>query len=171
MRVLIAGLGLGIVPAWLLAYARIDIIEIDADVTGLITRGCREKGAPNEWAADPRLHIHHGDAQSWWPGPAPRGGCAVHGDCVLQAGCTWHAAFFDIWDGISPFSLPSMHRLTRRYARRASELWSWERGEAPRPDSGVKSSTSHALLIHFSSTLDRPADSTAGDRAGSRRRL
>ena len=47
VQVLIAGLGLGIVPAWLLAHAsvaRIDIIEIDADVIALITRGCRERG-------------------------------------------------------------------------------------------------------------------------------
>ncbi len=116
---LVAGLGLGIVLAWLLAHAsiaRIDIIEIDADVIALITRGCREHGAPNQWAADPRLHIHRGDAHTWWPGPSHRRGCAVHGDCVLQAGCTWHAAFFDIWDGISPSNLPSMHRLTRRFA-------------------------------------------------------
>ena len=132
VQVLIAGLGLGIVPAWLLAHAsvaRIDIIEIDADVIALITRGCRERGAPNGWAADPRLHIHHGDACTWWPGPADRRGCAVHGDCVLHADATWHAAFFDIWDGISPFNLPSMHRLTRRYARRVRMMWSWERAE------------------------------------------
>lgn len=108
LRVLVAGLGLGIVPAWLLAHAsiaRIDIIEIDADAIGLIIRGCLEQGAPNQWPADPRLHIHRGDAHTCWPGPARRHGCAVHGDCVLQADCTWHAAFFDIWDGISPVQL------------------------------------------------------------------
>ena len=127
LRVLIAGLGLGIVPAWLLVHAsiaRIDIIEIDADVIGLITRGCCEKGAPNKWATDPRLHIHHGDAHTWWPSPADRRGCAVHGDCVLQAGTTWQAGFFDIWDGISPSNLPSIHRLTRRVGKMC-------RGSAP----------------------------------------
>ena len=125
LRVLVVGLGLGIVHSWLLAHAsiaRIDIIEIDADVIGLIIRGCREQGAPNQWAADPRLHIHRGDAHTWWPGPARRHGCAVHGDCAVQADCTWHAAFFDIWDGISPFNLPSMHRLTQRFARRVGEM-------------------------------------------------
>lgn len=132
LRLLIAGLGLGIIPAWLLGHAsiaRIDIIEIDADVAGLITSGYREEGAPNQWAADPRLHIHHGDAHAWWPGPADRRGCATHRSCVLPAGSTWHAAFFDIWDGISPANLPSMHRLTRRYARRVGKIWSWERAE------------------------------------------
>ena len=45
------------------------------------------------------------------------------------------------------------------------------RGEAPRPDGAVKSSTSHALLVHFSSTSGGPAGSAAGDRAGYHWRL
>ncbi len=69
-RILIVGLGLGIVPAWLLDHAtvaRIDVIEIDKDLIRLITRDAHLEHAPNAWAADPRLHIHHADAHTWWP--------------------------------------------------------------------------------------------------------
>lgn len=116
-RVLIAGLGLGILPAWLLtrtAVRRIDIAEIDADVIKLTTGGCDQDWAPNAWAADPRLHIYHDDIHTWRP----------------PADAYWDACFHDIWDLISPANLPSMRRLTRRFARRRKgPVWSWERPE------------------------------------------
>lgn len=130
--VLIAGLGLGIVPAWLLAsteVARIDVVEIDRHVIDLITRDRDHRFAPNAWAADPRLHIYHGDAHLWWPGRRPQRGCCLHPDCVLWPGARWSAAWYDIWDLVSPANLPSMHRLTRRFARRVYRDWSWERAE------------------------------------------
>jgi hypothetical protein len=125
---LIGGLGLGILPAWLLANAgphRIDVGELDPDVITLMT-GDAAPGAPNQWALDPRLHIHRGDIHTWWP--AGQQGCALHPDCQMTPG-RYDAAFFDIWDTISPANLPSMHRLTRRFTRRAGTLWSWERAE------------------------------------------
>lgn len=117
-RILIAGLGLGIVPARLLAYgdvARVDVIEIDLDVIQLVTGGSAGEGAPNAWAFDPRLNVWHGDALTWKP----------------PAGLAWDAAWFDIWDLVSPANLPSMRRLHRRFARRvtAGRMWSWERPE------------------------------------------
>lgn len=116
-RVLIAGLGLGILPAWLLTSTRvhrIDIVEIDADVINLITRDATDDGAPNAWATDPRLRIHHADAHTWRP--------ADH--------ACFDTAYFDIWDTISAANLPSMHRLQRRFARRLKgPVWSWERAE------------------------------------------
>lgn len=117
-RVLIAGLGLGIVPARLLRYgdlASIDVIEIDADVIRLVTEDAAEEGAPNDWAADPRLGIHHADAFTW---RAPRGR-------------RYDAAWFDVWDTVSAANLPSMRELHRRYARRVARgrMWSWERAE------------------------------------------
>jgi hypothetical protein len=130
-RLLIAGLGLGIVPAWVLrnvpGVSRIDIIEIEPDVISLVTSGCREEYAPNAWAADPRLHVHHGDAHTWRPGY--RRGCALHGDCVMPAQITWQACWMDIWDVVSPHNLPSMHRLTRRFSRRCGRIFCWERPE------------------------------------------
>lgn len=121
-RVLVAGLGLGIVPARLLAHGdieRIDVIEIDADVIRLVTGGAAGEHAPNAWAADPRLHVWHGDALTWKPVPS------------ALDGAWWHACFFDIWDTVSPRNLPSMRRLHRRFARRvaAGRMWSWERAE------------------------------------------
>jgi hypothetical protein len=129
-RVLIAGLGLGIVPAWLLVnarVARIDIVEIDPHVIELITRDAGEPGAPNRWAADPRLHIWTGDAHTWWGFFALRG-CALHDRCLGPD--RFDGAFFDIWDTVSPGNLPSMHRLHRRFARQVDgRMWSWERPE------------------------------------------
>lgn len=131
-RVLIAGLGLGIVPAWLLAntgVSRVDVVEIDIHVIDLITRDRDQDGAPNAWANDPRLHIYCDDAHTWWPGRRPKRGCCLHADCVLWPNSTWQAAWFDVWDTVSPANLPSMHRLTRHYARRVYRMWSWERPE------------------------------------------
>lgn len=131
-RLLITGLGLGILPAWLItrtAAARIDVVEIDPHVTSLVTAGAGHPGAVNGWAADPRLHVYHGDAHLWFPGPLARHGCALHAGCELPAGARWDAAFFDIWDTVSPGNLPSMCRLTRRFSRRASRVMSWERAE------------------------------------------
>ena len=129
-RVLIAGLGLGIVPAWLLAHAdpeRIDVVEIDADVIQLILRDRHEPYAPNAWAADPRLHIHLADAHTWTP--QGRTGCWLHPHCMLLRAMAWDAAFYDIWDTVSDRNLPSMHRLHRHYSRRVFRAWSWERAE------------------------------------------
>lgn len=121
---LIGGLGLGIVPAWLLRNVpacRVDVVEIDLDVIGLIT----EDGAARDaWAADPRLHVHWADALTWQPG---RNGCALHRSCMAPR--DWDAAWWDLWDTVSPANLPSMRRLHRRYARRACWQMSWERAE------------------------------------------
>lgn len=129
-HVLIAGLGLGIVPAWLLARTsvwRVDVIEIDPDVIELITRDRRQPYAPNDWTAHPRLHVYQGDAHTWWPSDYLH--CALHTACAMWRGTGWDAVFFDIWDTISARNLPSMHRLHRRFGRRADRMWSWERTE------------------------------------------
>lgn len=122
--IFIAGLGLGIVPAWLLASTsacRIDVVEIDPDVIRLITG---DEAARGKWAASPRLHVHQGDAHTWQPG---RPGCALHSACLTPMG--WDACWLDVWDTVSPGNLPSMHRLHRRFGRRADLVMSWERAE------------------------------------------
>jgi hypothetical protein len=123
--ILISGLGLGIVPAWLLARMpvhRIDVVEIDPDVIQLIAR---DEAAREVWAADPRLHVHLGDALTWRRPRRP--GCELHLSC--QPPGTWDAAFHDIWDQPSVRNLPSMRRLHRRYGRLARWQMSWERPE------------------------------------------
>jgi hypothetical protein len=124
LSVLISGLGLGIVPAWLLANAtirRIDIIEIDPGVIDLVAR---DEAAHERWAADPRLHVHLGDALTWRPGHR---GCELHPLCPAPG--NWEAAWHDIWDSPSELNLPSMRRLHRRFGRRAGWQMSWERPE------------------------------------------
>jgi hypothetical protein len=125
--VLISGLGLGIVPAWLLANVavhRIDVIEIDADVIDLVAR---DETAREVWAASPRVHIHLGDALTWDLGD--RHGCALHTKCARWGGSRWDAAWHDIWDQPSPDNLPSMARLHRRFGRVTGWQMSWERAE------------------------------------------
>ncbi len=130
-KLLIAGLGLGIVPAWLLANTnlwRVDVIEIDPDLIRLTTRAARACAAPGEsWADDPRLHIHQGDAHDWWPGN--RHGCALHDGCELWANSTYHAGWLDIWDLVNASNLPSMDQLEARFAPRCARVFSWERPE------------------------------------------
>jgi hypothetical protein len=124
-NILVSGLGLGIVPAWLLANCpveHIDVIEIDPDVIELTAR---DEAARDAWAADPRLHVHLGDALTLRLGT--REGCALHDDCVPPAwyGAAWH----DIWDSPTELNLPSMRRLHRRFGHRARWQMSWERPE------------------------------------------
>jgi hypothetical protein len=122
IRVLIGGLGLGIVPAWLLTrtdVAKIDVVEIDPDVTMLVTGEANWLGDTEPyWADDPRLSIYPADVLTWRPHPDDR----------------WHAVFMDVWDLVSAANLPAMHRLTRRYARHldrdyGGRIWCWERPE------------------------------------------
>lgn len=116
-RILIAGLGLGIIPAWLLehtAAGRIDVIEIDEDLIRLTTGAARACAEPGEsWADDPRLRIHRADAHAWQPGPGRR----------------YAAGWLDIWDLVTPRNLPSMDQLEVRYGPHCDAIWSWERPE------------------------------------------
>jgi hypothetical protein len=129
--ILISGLGLGIVPAWLLASCpavrRIDIVEIDADVIALITG---DECAREQWAADPRLHVHLGDALTWQGATVSH---ALHDGCALHAHCQvpprWDAGWHDIWDQPSAANLPSMARLHRRFGKVTGWQMSWERAE------------------------------------------
>jgi hypothetical protein len=136
-RVLIGGLGLGIIPARLLKHSkvsRIDVVEIDPDVAEMVTQDRYQQYAPNAWASDPRLHIYLGDIHTWHPHDAYRHGqykgCMLHPRCPeIGKSPWWDAAWFDIWDRTSAGNLPSMQKLTRRYARRAKPSWCWERAE------------------------------------------
>jgi hypothetical protein len=126
-HLLIGGLGLGIVPAWLLANTdiwRIDIVEIDGDVIDLIMRDACARAS---WAASPRLHVYRGDIHTWRP--AHHKSCALHTTCATWPETCWDAAWWDIYDVVSPGNLPSMRRLHRRFGRRVGWQMSWERPE------------------------------------------
>lgn len=107
-RVLINGLGLGMVLKAALTFdhvEHVDVVEIDQRVVTLIGK---------HYAQDPRVHVHHADAYEQarrWP-----------------AGTRWDVAWSDIWPDLCTDNLADMARLRRSYGRRATwhECWGRE---------------------------------------------
>jgi hypothetical protein len=103
-RVLINGLGLGMVLAAALTFdhvEHVDVVEIDERVIGLV--------GPHY--AGPRVTIHHADAYEQaknWP-----------------AGTRWDVAWHDIWPHLCVDNLTEMGRLHRSYGRRVDWQGSW----------------------------------------------
>jgi hypothetical protein len=98
-RVLIHGLGLGMVLKAMLAreqVERVDVVEVSEDVIRLV--------APT-YTADPRVHIHHGDAITF----------------RFPAGQAFDVVWHDIWDYICADNLPEMRRAAPQ-ARSACRL-------------------------------------------------
>lgn len=107
-RVLINGLGLGMVVSAMLAaptVTHIDVVEIDADVIALVGEHYQQMAA----ALGKTLAIHHDDALKikWAPG------------------VTWDVAWHDIWPDLCTDYLEDMTTLHRRYARRTGWQGSW----------------------------------------------
>lgn len=104
-RVLINGLGLGMCAQ---AVARkenvehVTVIERSEDVIKLV-------GPHYESRFGQKIEIIHADALQWTP---PKG---------VRYGAVWN----DIWDSQTSENLPDMHRLHRRYGRRADWVGSW----------------------------------------------
>lgn len=101
-RVLVNGLGLGMVVGCLLEcpdIEHIDVVEIDDDVINLV--------APS--FEDGRVTIHHADAYEMkWP----RGTC-------------WQSAWHDIWDNMCTDDLRGHARLNRKYGGRVEYQECW----------------------------------------------
>lgn len=107
-NVLINGLGLGACLQACLYRSDVQhatVVEISPDVIALVAEHYRKMFGD-------RVTIIEGNAFTWNP---PKG---VIYDAV------WH----DIWADIDEDNLPEMHRLHRRYARRARWQGSWSRG-------------------------------------------
>lgn len=104
---LVNGLGLGVVLGGMLRKAgveRVTVVEIDPDVIALV--------APHYIAQfGDRCEIVQADALEWAP---PKG---------VRYGVVWH----DIWNSLCWDNLADMHRLHRRYGRRADWQGSWGR--------------------------------------------
>lgn len=101
-RVLINGLGLGMVLAAVLAkpeVERVTVVEIDADVIALV----------GEHYACARVEIVNASAFDYQP---PKG---------VRYGAVWH----DIWGDICSDNLPDMTTLKRKYGRRADWQGCW----------------------------------------------
>lgn len=104
-RVLINGLGLGMVLAAALTYdhvKHVDVVEKDERVIKLI--------GPH-YTTDPRVNIIHADAYEQaraWP-----------------KGTRWGVAWSDIWPYISSENLPGMDQLHKAYRRRTNYHGMW----------------------------------------------
>lgn len=101
-RVLVAGLGLGMIVRRALAYdhvSHVDVVEIDPDVCALI--------GP-VYASD-RCTIHQADIY----------------DIAWPKGTRWDVAWFDVWPDLCTDNLESMGRLGRSYGRRCSWSGYW----------------------------------------------
>lgn len=104
-RVLITGLGLGCVVRGLLASPRvehIDVVEIDADILRIVG---------GEFAGNPRVALHHGDALTYDFGPGVRWDCA------------WHDLYVD--DGASELHL-AHGKLLHKYRHRCGRQGAWQ---------------------------------------------
>jgi hypothetical protein len=103
-RVLIHGLGLGMILKFALAQdnvSHVDVVELDREVIELVGRYYR----------DPRLTLHQGDARSYrWP-----------------RGSRWTVVWHDIWGDYEVENLKEMAALHRSFARRADWQGSWSR--------------------------------------------
>lgn len=109
-HVLINGLGLGCTVDLVFAVPAVEkvtVIEISPDVIALV--------GPHLRYGD-RLEIVEADAFTYQP---PRG---------IHYGAVWH----DIWDYITSDNLPEMHKLHRKYGRRADWQGSWCRDRCER---------------------------------------
>jgi hypothetical protein len=104
-KILITGLGLGLLPTALLLkpdVTRIDVVEIEPDVIALV--------GPH--LQDDRLHIHQGDAYTWLP---PAG---------TQFDFAWHDLIY--WD--EPMSV-AIRRLREHYRPYALAQLAWAEGQ------------------------------------------
>jgi spermidine synthase len=97
-RVLIAGLGLGLILVPMLASPRVEqvtVVEREVDVITLVGPAFAEHTASG------RLSLICADIFSWRP----------------PQGARYDTIYFDIWPDIAVTNLPAIARLHRRYAR------------------------------------------------------
>ena len=104
-RILITGLGIGAVPAWLVKQdriQRIDIVERESDVIRMVW--------PHLSKLSSKLHLHHADALEWQPTGQ------------------WDYAWHDIWPKYP--SDDQRQAIADRYAPFVAEQRCWQTWEA-----------------------------------------
>jgi hypothetical protein len=105
-RVLIAGLGLGVVLQAVASkpeVGRVLVIEKSPDVIKLVESHWKAK----RWGK--KFEVINADIFEWRPAPRE----------------TWNSAWFDVWDNLCTDNLEEMAKLHRRYARRVDNYASW----------------------------------------------
>lgn len=107
-RILINGLGIGMVLRAVLASPKVehvDVVELNPDVAALV--------GDHYAAIDPRVHVYLDDAHTIkWPADA-----------------RWTVAWHDIWATITTDDSESRTRLNRKYARRTDWQGRWAQRE------------------------------------------
>jgi hypothetical protein len=104
-RILVLGLGLGIVVQHLLpkrCVTSIDVIELNSDVIKLVS----------PFITDPRVRIYQGDGLQVRPSQT--------------GGGEWDVMFADIWPRISGENHPDMIRIRKKYGRLTKRIFQWE---------------------------------------------
>lgn len=102
-RVLINGLGLGVVLNAALSFdhvEHVDVVEYDIEVITFIGKYFKD---------DPRVTIHHGDAYTY----------------KFPRGTRWDIVWHDIWPTISMDNLPGIRKLKNRYGHRCDWQGAW----------------------------------------------
>jgi hypothetical protein len=100
-RVLITGLGLGLITEWALGspcVRHVDVVEIEREVVDLIAPYFLDDIAAG------RLTIHHADALTY----------------QFPRSSRWDVVWHDISQNIDPDNLPAMRKLRRRYENRCA---------------------------------------------------
>lgn len=111
-RVVISGLGLGMVLAAALSYdhvEHVDVVERDERVIELVGL---------HYLKDPRVHIHHGDA--------------VEQMKRWDSDARWDVGWSDIWPTITADNLPQMKLFTDFYGERCGFHGNWSEIDAKR---------------------------------------
>lgn len=111
-RILVGGLGLGMVVSALLqvpSVEHIDVIELAADVITLVGPPLTKQAAE----AGKTLNIVQGDAMD------PRK--------LFPTGTAWDASWMDIWQDLCTDNLAEMTTISRRLARRVKRQGFWGR--------------------------------------------
>jgi spermidine synthase len=111
-RVLLNGLGIGMVLQRILAKSEVEhvtVVEISEDVIKLV--------GPS-FATDPRVTIVRADALEYAP----------------PVGERFDAVWHDIWDDVCSDNLPDMRKLHRRYGKRTGWQASWRREDCEYQD-------------------------------------
>lgn len=112
-RVLIGGLGLGMIARVALLATpveRVDILEMDPDVIALVGPHVEELAA----SVGKIVTIEQADVFAWKP----------------PKGAHWTVAYFDVWADLCTDNLPAMATLGRRFSKRRADVclcWGRER--------------------------------------------
>lgn len=116
LRILINGLGLGMVAKGALKVARIDhidVVEVNPNIAKLVQRHLPED----------KVTVHIGDAY----------------DIKWPRGTRWDMAWHDIWPMIDDENLPGMNKLMRRYKSRVT-FWQgcWQMDGCKKMESALR---------------------------------